>query len=111
MIRLVAFLGGLLLASPLALAEPQVRSVDRVVIPVSQLGRALAFYTDGLMFSAEPPSSPTAAMLRIGRERIELVVRFGRAIPAGCRSNDRGFQHVAIVVSDIDEAYRRPGRR
>jgi catechol 2,3-dioxygenase-like lactoylglutathione lyase family enzyme len=107
MIRLLAFLGGLLLASPLALAEPQVRSVDRVVIPVSELGRALAFYTDGLTFSAEAPSSPTAAILRVGRERIELVARRGRAIPADWRSNDRWFQHVAIVVSDIDKAYDR----
>ena len=107
MIRLVAFLGGLLLASSLAVAEPQVRSVDRVVIPVSQLGRALIFYTDGLMFSAEPPSSPTAAVLRMGRQRIELVARPGRAIPAGWRSNDRWFQHVAIVVADMDRAYER----
>lgn len=31
----------------------------------------------------------------------------GRPIPADMRSNDKWFQHIAIVVSDMDKAYQR----
>jgi catechol 2,3-dioxygenase-like lactoylglutathione lyase family enzyme len=31
----------------------------------------------------------------------------GRSVPAGFHSNDRWFQHVAIIVSDMDKAYAR----
>ena len=40
-----------------------------------------------------------------GSEKIELIQRAGRPIPADSRSNDLWFQHLAIVVSDIDKAY------
>jgi len=46
--------------------------------------------------------------MRLGAERIELVESLAtnaRAIPAHSRSDDRWFQHVAIVVNDIDQAY------
>jgi len=48
--------------------------------------------------------------LRLGEEAIELTEYLaprGRPIPPDARSNDRSFQHVAIIVSDIDRAYRR----
>src|SRR5438128_11871302 len=47
--------------------------------------------------------------MRLGDEFIELTEYLapkGRAIPADSRSNDRWFQHVAIIVSDMDKAYR-----
>ncbi|HSE93161.1 MAG TPA: VOC family protein, partial [Methylomirabilota bacterium] len=47
--------------------------------------------------------------LRLGGETIELtefLAPRGRAIPPDLRSHDRTFQHIAIVVRDIDEAYR-----
>jgi catechol 2,3-dioxygenase-like lactoylglutathione lyase family enzyme len=46
--------------------------------------------------------------MRLGDEGIELteyIAPRGRPIPGDSRSNDRWFQHVAIVVSDMDRAY------
>jgi catechol 2,3-dioxygenase-like lactoylglutathione lyase family enzyme len=46
--------------------------------------------------------------LRLGGECLELmefVAPRGRPVPIDSRSNDRWFQHVAIVVSDMDAAY------
>jgi hypothetical protein len=37
----------------------------------------------------------------------EYVAPRGRPAPADSRSNDRWFQHVAIVVADMDRAYQR----
>jgi catechol 2,3-dioxygenase-like lactoylglutathione lyase family enzyme len=58
------------------------------------------------------------AVLRLGSERIELaqyVQPLGRPIPRSSRSNDAIFQHMAIVVRDIDAAFehvrRQPGVR
>ena len=48
--------------------------------------------------------------LRLGEEYLELteyVTSRGRPAPADSRSNDRWFQHVAIIVSDMDRAYAR----
>jgi catechol 2,3-dioxygenase-like lactoylglutathione lyase family enzyme len=48
------------------------------------------------------------ARLTLGDEAIELIQYLtppGRPIPADSRSNDRWFQHVAIIVSDMDTAY------
>ena len=54
----------------------------------------------------------SGVIMRLGAETIELVPAGGRQIPADSRSNDRWFQHLAIVVSDIDRAYaqRAAGR-
>ena len=104
MIRALAFLGGLLLAASLAFADSAAESVDRIVIPVSRLDRAAGFYVDVLSFVPEPGVS-SGVVLRLGKETIELVQRAGRAVPADSRSNDGWFQHLAIVVSDIDRAY------
>lgn len=46
--------------------------------------------------------------LSLGEQTVELTAfegNPGRAIPADSHSNDRWFQHVAIVVSDMDAAY------
>jgi catechol 2,3-dioxygenase-like lactoylglutathione lyase family enzyme len=48
------------------------------------------------------------ARLALGDEHLELmefVAPRGRPIPADSRSNDGWFQHVAIIVSDMDRAY------
>jgi catechol 2,3-dioxygenase-like lactoylglutathione lyase family enzyme len=48
--------------------------------------------------------------LRLGDERLQLaqyVAPASRAAPKDSRSNDRWFQHVAIIVSDMDQAYGR----
>jgi catechol 2,3-dioxygenase-like lactoylglutathione lyase family enzyme len=47
--------------------------------------------------------------LQLGNEVIELTEYLtpkGRPIPIDSRSNDRWFQHIAIVVSDMDKAYQ-----
>ena len=49
------------------------------------------------------------ARLHLGSETIELTQYLaprGRAMPEDSRGNDRWFQHAAIVVSDMDRAYR-----
>src|SRR5438552_18418838 len=46
--------------------------------------------------------------MRLGDESIEMteyLAAKARAIPSDARSNDRSFQHVAIIVSDMDKAY------
>ncbi len=46
--------------------------------------------------------------LRLGGQEIELLQldRAGRPYPAGAMSSDLFFQHLAVVVSDMDIAYR-----
>jgi len=46
--------------------------------------------------------------MRLGDESIELMEYLtprGRSVPADSRSNDRWFQHIAIIVNDMDQAY------
>src|SRR5262249_43781388 len=48
------------------------------------------------------------ARLRLGAEEIELtefLAPRGRPMPPDVRGNDRVFQHIAIVVSDMAKAY------
>jgi catechol 2,3-dioxygenase-like lactoylglutathione lyase family enzyme len=49
-----------------------------------------------------------AVRMQLGEEFIELMqfqTPRGRPLPVDSRSNDRWFQHVAIIVSDMDKAY------
>jgi hypothetical protein len=51
-----------------------------------------------------------AVRMRLGDEFIELMqfqTPRGRPLPVDSRSNDRWFQHVAIIVRDMDSAYAR----
>ncbi|HZP82363.1 MAG TPA: VOC family protein [Chthonomonadaceae bacterium] len=105
--------------------EALVTAVDSVGMTVSDMDRALAFYTKALPFEkvSEAEVAGTeyehlqglfglrmrVARLRLGDEYLELTEYLapkGRPIPADSRSNDRWFQHVAIIVSDMDRAYR-----
>jgi catechol 2,3-dioxygenase-like lactoylglutathione lyase family enzyme len=93
---------------------------------VSDLDRAVAFYAEVLDF--EPVAEKEVfgpeyerlagvfgmrarvATLSLGGELIELTEYLaprGRAMPADSRGNDRWFQHIAIVTSDLDRAYAR----
>jgi catechol 2,3-dioxygenase-like lactoylglutathione lyase family enzyme len=100
--------------------------VDAIAITVSDLDRAVAFYTDVLAFEVTTTTELSGARLdrlegstgthlrlarlRLGAEVIELVQYLaptGRPMPAGLRSNDRSFQHLAIVVSDMQAAWAR----
>ena len=103
--RALAFLCGACLAAAQAWAEPAVDVVRMIVIPVSNLDRAFAFYNGVLSFEPIDTAELPGIALQLGQQRIELVERAGRAVPRDSRSNDLWFQHLAIVVSDIDVAY------
>ena len=102
------------------------RAVEGVSIVVSDLDRAVDFYTRVLDFEkiaetevwGEPferadgvfGARIRVATLRLGDETVELrefLAPRGAPIAPGGRSNDRSFQHIAIIVSDMDRAYRR----
>jgi len=111
----------------LAVAVPagaQVRSVYAVGMTVSDLDRSVEFYTAVLSFEkvSEVETWGTEverlqgvfglrirrALMRLGDEHVELTEYLapkGRPVPVDMRSQDRWFQHVAIIVSDMDEAY------
>ena len=101
-------------------------SVQSVGLTVEALDRAVPFYRDVLRFTpidtvetARPSvgrllgvfgTRVRVVTMRLGKEHIELVEfqsQPGRPIPPDARSNDLWFQHVAIVVSDIEAAFRR----
>jgi catechol 2,3-dioxygenase-like lactoylglutathione lyase family enzyme len=107
-------------------AQPLATEVRSVTIPVSNLEQAVAFYTGVLTFHKVDEVEITgeawerlegvfglrlrSAKMRLGSERIELVEYLapeGRPVPVDSRSNDRWFQHVAIIVSDMSMAYSR----
>jgi catechol 2,3-dioxygenase-like lactoylglutathione lyase family enzyme len=103
-------------------------AVTGVSITVEDLDREVAFFTEVLDFKqtgqekwegAEVSrlfglqgenTSVQMVTLQLGNETICLMDFDGapsRAIPADTRSNDLWFQHLAIVVSDMDAAYKR----
>jgi catechol 2,3-dioxygenase-like lactoylglutathione lyase family enzyme len=107
-------------------AAVHVTAVDTIGMTVSDMDRAVAFYTSVLTF--EKMSDVEVAGrdyelltgvfgarlrvvgLRLGAETIELTEYLtpkGRPIAPGLRPNDRAFQHIAIIVSDMGAAYRR----
>jgi len=101
-----------------------VTRVETVGFTVSDMDKAIDFYTRVLTFEKvadtevwgtefEHLSGVFGARARIvdlklGAETLELTEYLtpqGRPIPVDSRSNDRWFQHIAIIVSDIDKAY------
>lgn len=101
-------------------------AVDSVGMTVADLERSVAFFTGVLDFrraggtelSGRPyellhgvfGARARVARLRLGSEEIELTEYLaprGRPYPADTRGNDRWFQHIAIIVSDMDRAYAR----
>jgi|CXWL01.1.fsa_nt_gi catechol 2,3-dioxygenase-like lactoylglutathione lyase family enzyme len=101
-----------------------VTQVETVGFTVSDMDQALDFYTRVLPFEKvsdvetfgteiEHLSGVFGARVRVvrlklGSEVLELTEYFtpqGRPIPIDSRSNDRWFQHIAIIVSDMDKAY------
>jgi catechol 2,3-dioxygenase-like lactoylglutathione lyase family enzyme len=106
--------------------KPLATAVDSIGITVSDLDRAVDFYTNVLTFkkvseletAGEALEHTTgvfgartrAARLRLGEEYIELteyLVPRGKPVPIDSRGNDHWFQHIAIIVSDMDAAYKR----
>ena len=109
----------------IAIAQaPAISGVEAVGITVSDLNRSIEFYTQVLHFEKEWETELSGAdtehlkgvfgvrvrvaRLRLGSEEIELseyLAPQGRPLPLDSRSNDLWFQHIAIVVSDMAQAY------
>jgi catechol 2,3-dioxygenase-like lactoylglutathione lyase family enzyme len=91
---------------------PPVPHVDSVEIVVRDVAAERRFYARAFGFadlgSRKVPGA-RIERLALGNERLELVRydRAGAPIPPGARSNDRTFQHVAIIVSDMQRAWQR----
>src|SRR5436190_8736189 len=116
----------LLLAALTLSAQAGVREVGGIGLTVGDLDRELMFYTNTLPFELVSISEANAreqgallglsdvklrvASLKLGDERITLtehVVNKVRPIPADSQSYDHWFQHIAIVVRDMDKAYEQ----
>ena len=111
---------------PPTLSQAQlVKAVASVGITVSDLDRSVEFFANVLGFErineveVHGPEYEKLqglfgvrmriARMKLGDEEIELTQYLapeGRPIPAGWGSNDHWFQHIAIVVSDMDKAYQ-----
>lgn len=102
----------------------QAQRIQAVGFTVTDVDRSLDFYTQALGFETISSIILEAAhdsqleelqkgrihivTLKLGDEQIRLMQyldREGRPIPPDSQSNDLWFQHLAIVVSDMDRAY------
>ncbi|MGF1493820.1 MAG: VOC family protein [Microcoleaceae cyanobacterium] len=102
----------------------KVNKIQSIALTVSAIDQAQNFYTqalgfrpvDDITFEAPNYSQLTGTSdsrvrlvtLQLGDELIELVQYLdleAKLIPADSQSNDLWFQHMAIVVSDMDRAY------
>lgn len=107
-------------------AQNAVRAVETVGMTVHDMDRAVEFYSKVLSFEkisdVEVWGSPyedlqgifglrmRVVRMRLGQEDIELTEYLtpkGRPTPLDFRSNDHWFQHIAIVVGDMDKAYEQ----
>ena len=105
---------------------PRVIAVDSVAMTVSDMNRAIDFYTHVLTFEKVADREVAgdeyehlfgvfglrvrSVRLRLGEEYLELMQFLapqGRPVPRDSRSNDRWFQHIAIIVTDMSAAYAR----
>ncbi len=103
----------------------QIIAVKSIGMTVADIERSLDFYTTVLSCKKIADSEVSGAgfdrlyglsnvrlrvaTLQLGDETIELtefLTPKGRPIPSDSRSNDHWFQHVAIVVRDMEQAYQ-----
>jgi catechol 2,3-dioxygenase-like lactoylglutathione lyase family enzyme len=106
--------------------EVALAGVGPIVVTVSDLDRSVEFYTEALSFRKIDTrdarfdsfdrltgifgTNVDVANLRLGSESIQLIeyrTPRGRLVPRDSRSNDAWFQHIAIVVSDMEAAGAR----
>jgi catechol 2,3-dioxygenase-like lactoylglutathione lyase family enzyme len=122
-----AMVAALLTGSQAQAADaPRVTAVEAVAMTVSDMDRSVDFFSRVLTFQklsdVEVAGSDYEHLegvfgaririvrMRLGDEQIELdeyLAPRGRPIPPDARSNDKSFQHVAIIVSDMAKAYAR----
>ncbi len=106
---------------------PRAATVERVGpvgMTVSDMDRSIEFYSKILSFEKVSDVEVVGedyerlqglfgvrmrvVRMRLGDELIELTEYLapkGRPIPVDSRSNDRWFQHIAIITSDMERAY------
>jgi catechol 2,3-dioxygenase-like lactoylglutathione lyase family enzyme len=103
-----------------------VAAVESVGMVVADMQRSIGFFRDVLTFETisdvevagdayERLQGVFGLRLRIVRMRLgdefldlmQYLAPEGRPVPLDSRSNDLWFQHVAIIVSDMDAAYAR----
>jgi len=111
--------------APQAARAPLVKAVDAVGLTVSDMDRSIEFFSKVLSFEKVSEVEVIGdefehlqgvfglrmrvARMKLGDENIELteyIAPRGRPIPLDSRSNDRWFQHIAIITSDMDRAYQ-----
>jgi len=102
----------------------QIQSIGPILTTVGDMDRSIDFYSHVLTFEkvsdheidgeeVEHLFGVFGARIRLvemklGDESIQLAQFFaprGRPIPVDSRSNDLWFQHIAIIVSNMDRAY------
>ncbi len=107
-------------------AQETVKAVESVGMTVADMDRSIEFYSQVLSFKKVSDVEVWGAdyehlqglfglrirvvRMQLGSEVIELtdyLTPEGKPIPIDSRSNDHWFQHIAIVVSDMEPAYQR----
>jgi len=129
-IRSWLLVGLVLVTCHLSLAKaepPAVQSVAAIGMTVSDMDRSIAFYSDVLTFKKVSDVEvdgdeydklwgvfgvrARVARMRLGEQTLELIQFVAppdvRPIPVPSNSNDLWFQHFAIVVRDMDEAWKQ----
>ena len=103
---------------------PLVERVGAIGMTVSDMDKSVEFYSQVLSFEKVSDVEVTGedyerlqglfglrmrvVRMKLGEELIELTEYLtpkGRPAPIDSRSNDRWFQHIAIITSDMDQAY------
>ncbi|MGC2322714.1 MAG: VOC family protein, partial [Terriglobales bacterium] len=84
--------------------------VEAAGFTVSDADRSVDFYSRVLQFKKVGDLRTADARvirMQLGEEQIEITQydHKGQPFPADSHSNDHWFQHVAIVVSDMQKAY------
>jgi len=106
--------------------RPAAQAVTSIGLTVSDIDRAVQCYREVLSFervselqadvatqaklTGIPEARARVIRMKLGDEVLELTqykAPPGRLMPADSRSNDRWFQHVAIIVRDMEQAYAR----
>lgn len=109
-----------------AVTRAQVTRVEAIGITVKDMNRSVRFYSEVLGFKKISDQEFSGAAfekleglfginirvvrMQLGDELIELTDHLttgGRSIPEDQKSNDLFFQHIAIVVSDMDKAFEQ----
>ena len=102
-----------------------IRAVEAVGLTVADMERSVAFYSQVLGFEKVSDVEVwgedyerlqgvfglrmRVVRMRLGDESIELAEYLtpkGRPSPVDARSHDRWFQHIALIVGDMDRAYQ-----